>query len=76
MNRTRGARCSLLGAARSAELPSLSAKLLCQKKLPVDTQPPVQKGGVRKTVKEQLSFLWNLSDGVGNNKMSDAWFTD
>ena len=52
MNRTRGARCSLLGAARSAELPSLSAKLLCQKKLPVDTQPPVQKGGVHKTVKE------------------------
>lgn len=62
------------GALRRASF--LSAKLLCQKKLPVDTQPPVQKGGVRKTVKEQLSFLWNLSDGVGNNKMSDAWFTD
>ena len=35
-----------------------------------------QMAGSHKTVKEPLSFLWNLSDGVGNNKMSDAWFTD
>ena len=34
------------------------------------------KAGAHKTVKEPLSFLWNLSDGVGNNIMSDAWFTD
>ena len=40
------------------------------------TKKAEAKGVVRKTVKEQLSFLWNLSDGVGNNKMSDAWFTD